>query len=263
MGHGFALFFIVLGLGFVALGLNDSFNSWLDANSTCDSGSCPENSARTTFIFLGVSFIAAGVVSGLVTEFAIRKTRRLLSHVATFSGSEGATLESLGNFLEPFGIDLAASQGGKTSIRSQVSDLRHLRKSEPPSGPEELSAYLKSLGITVDESALRNAHVIDSRRAIRSDDPNQHASQVSPMRADRVRETATILRKRDRGETAGDQRLLELELEVRPPGRVPYRVTVASLVRETLAALLIEGSTLNVRVDPNDDNSVTIDWAEN
>ena len=77
------------------------------------------------------------------------------------------------------------------------------------------------------------------------------------------RETATIVRKHDRGETAGNQRLLELDLEVLPAGRVPYRVKVASLVRSSLAGLLIEGSTLNVRVDPHDRNSVTIDWAEN
>jgi hypothetical protein len=46
-------------------------------------------------------------------------------------------------------------------------------------------------------------------------------------------------------------------------GKAPYRVTVASLVRESLVSLLIEGSSLNVRVNPNDKNDVSIDWGEN
>jgi hypothetical protein len=77
------------------------------------------------------------------------------------------------------------------------------------------------------------------------------------------RESATIVRKKDRGETTGNQRLLELELEVHPVGKVPYRVQLASLVRESLAGLLIEGSNVNVRVDPGNPNNVTIDWSEN
>jgi hypothetical protein len=77
------------------------------------------------------------------------------------------------------------------------------------------------------------------------------------------RERATIVRKRDRGATAGGQRLVEFELEVQPAGKAPYRVEVASLVRESLAGLLIEGSSLNVRVEPTDENRVSIEWGEN
>ena len=92
--------------------------------------------------------------------------------------------------------------------------------------------------------------------------PSAFTSPSAPQSAG-ARETATIVRKKDRGSTAGNQRLLELEIEVTPVGKVPYRVTVPTLVRESLAGLLIEGSSLNVRVDPHDKNNVTIDWSEN
>ena len=56
------------------------------------------------------------------------------------------------------------------------------------------------------------------------------ASTVAPAPEpgpDLVLERASIVRKRDRGATAANQRLLELELEVQPVGGVPYRVKIA------------------------------------
>ncbi|MGE3076852.1 MAG: hypothetical protein AB7N24_07580 [Dehalococcoidia bacterium] len=264
LGHGMGAFFILLGLGFLILGLSDGFTNWLDANSSCQGGNCGEDSVRSTFIILGVCFVGAGLITSLATEYAIRKTRRLVAHMATFPGLDAPTLESIGGFLEPFGIDLSTAQQANTRVDHRVINLRGQRTGKVPTDPEGLGDYLKSLGVSIDPEVLRSA------RVVRSDEPaagsvaaEPAATVVEPRSSDLLRETATIVRKKDRGQTAGDQRLLELELEVTPAGKVPYRVTVASLVRESLTGLLIEGSTLNVRVNPHAPNDVRIDWSEN
>ena len=260
LGHGMAVFFILLGIGFLALGLTDGVTKWLDANSTCQGGNCGEANARSTFVILGVCFIAAGLVTGLATEYAIRKTRRLVAHMATFPGLETPTLESIGGFLEPFGIDLTAAKQANTRVDHRVIDLRGQRSGNVPTDREGLGAYLKSVGVNIDADILRGARVVHAGQPAPAEQP---ATVMEPQSSELLRETATIVRKKDRGQTAGDQRLLELELEVTPAGKVPYRVTVASLVRESLTGLLIEGSTLNVRVNPHAPNDVRIDWSEN
>ncbi len=263
LGHGMAVFFILLGIGFLALGLTDAVTNWLDANSTCQSGNCGDQSARSTFVILGVCFIASGLITGLAIEYAIRKTRRLVAHMATFPGLGTPTLESLGDFLEPFGIDLSAAQQANTRVNHRVIDLRGQRTGKVPTDPEGLGAYLKSVGVNIDAETLRGAHVVHAGQSTLDAPAEPPPTVLEPSNSELLRETAIIMRKRDRGETAGNQRLLELELEVTPAGRVPYRVTVATLVRESLTGLLIEGSTLNVRVSPHSPNAVTIDWAEN
>jgi hypothetical protein len=121
--------------------------------------------------------------------------------------------------------------------------------------------------VRIDEDVLRHATVVEDGEVVRA---GTHLAQSAAgavaqpaPESELRRERATIVRKKDRGATAGGQRLVEFELEVQPAGRVPYRVDVASLVRESLAGLLIDGSTLNVRVDPANENAVTIDWGEN
>ncbi|MEO8541655.1 MAG: hypothetical protein ABI577_18085 [bacterium] len=276
MGHGMGILFMVLGLGFIVAGLSHGLTDWLDTNSTCQYGECSgaTSGARTTFLIMGVSFFAGGLLTSVVTEFAIRKTQKVMAQVTTFA-AEPHTPENLSEFLHNFGIDVDLSKANINVQQPAVYDLRGLRHGATvPTDPAGLSDYLKSRGVTIDENLLRNASVISQgqiiqssplavRAASSSDPASMFAAPVATSSDAGTRETATIVRKNDRGATAGNQRLLELEIEVTPVGKVPYRVTVASLVRESLAGLLIEGSSLNVRVNPNDKNDVTIDWGEN
>ena len=273
LGHGTALLFIAMGLGFVALGLNERFGSWLDANSACNGGSCPDGAVRTTFLILGISFIAVGVIISVAVEFALRKTSRILSRVSAVPVaaspvtsspvSAAPTIETIGELLESRGIHLSESLGELASIRPQVIDLRGQRSGGAPADPVAIGDYLKMFGISVDPAKLRNAQIIGGSDLVQAETLASVPPEFAPPAANLLRETATIVHKRDRGETVGNQRLLELELEVTPIGRVPYRVTVASLVRESLAGLLIEGATVNVRVDEHNPDAVTIDWSEN
>lgn len=273
-GHGFGLFFMVLGAGFLAVALNDGWANWLDENSTCTGGACSNDSAKGTFLLMGVSFIATGLISSVATEFGVRKTRGMLrSFTAGSADGSMDTIQGISDFLAPLGISIDPAANADVSVQQRTIDLRGQRRGrEVPTDPAGLSEYLKSVGVNIDEDALRNATVVDSRAGggepiapVRASSPSaaQERSFDASTSDDLRRERATIVRKKDRGETAGDQRLVEFELEVQPAGKVPYRVQIASLVRESLAGLLIEGSTLNVRVDPHDENRVTIDWSEN
>ncbi len=114
---------------------------------------------------------------------------------------------------------------------------------------ERLRALLTPLGVDLATAA--------------SAEPVAGAPAAGGSHGTAERLSATILQKTDRGPVAGGQRLLEFELEVRPPVEPPYRVTVASLVRESLAGLLIEGSSLAVRAEQGNPEQVTIDWSEN
>lgn len=265
-GHGFGLFFMVLGGIFLAVALDGEWSNWLDENSTCNGGACADGTAKTTFLIVGVSFVATGLISSVVTEFAVRKTRSILGSVVS-AASDGSleSSESIAQFLEPFGIEIDPSADAPVNVSHRTIDLRGQRSGDVPRDPAGLSAYLKSVGVSIDEDLLRNATIVDSggRGSAYASSPVAAAAPSTADSAELRRESATIVRKRDRGETAGDQRLLELELEVQPAGKVPYRVEIASLVRESLADLLIEGATLNVRVDPSDENRVTVDWGEN
>lgn len=267
IGHGMGGFFMLLGAVFLVLALNDNFLDSLTASGNCASGDCGEDSVRTTFLILGASFLVTGAITSLGTELAIRKTRRLVQHVTEFRQSGSLdSMEGLSEFLKPFGVSLDPGSNANINVERRTIDLRGQRSGDVPSDPAGLSAYLKSMGVSLDEDVLRNARVVRDGQVV-----SQGQAQVAgasgsgtvPLRDESRRETARIVRKRDRGATAGNQRLVEFDLEVTPAGKVPYQVQVASLVRESLASLLIEGSTLNVRVDPTDPNAVTIDWSEN
>jgi len=253
--------FIALGALLLAAGLNESWLESLVGTQGCSVGRCPADDARPTFVIMGVSFLAVGLVTSLVTEFALRKTQRLMAQVSSFSTGEAQTGESLANFLGEFGINIDPNRANM-SVNERTIDLRGQHSGDVPTDPAGLSRYLQERGITIDEDALKNATIVDTGRSTENRLPAE-TTPFAESSSDLLRERATIVQKRDRGPAAGGQRFVEFELEVTPSGKPPYRVTVASLVRESLAALLIEGASLNVRVDPVNDNDVTINWGEN
>ena len=265
-GHGLGVFFILMGVGFVVAAMS-GVSDWLDENSTCTyGGSCPDSS-RNAFLIIGASFVGAGLFTSLLTELVIRKTQGMMSRISTFA-TTAPTSETVADFLDDFGIKIDPGHDSNVNVQHQAIDLRGQRTGEVPTDPAGLNNYLKSFGINISDALLGNATVVEGGRAVQQGTPAAGQPVTAPLTGsptatESKRERATIVRKHDRGETAGNQRLLELELEVTPVGGVPYRVTVASLVRESLAGLLIEGSTLNVRVDSRDSNAVTIDWSEN
>jgi hypothetical protein len=128
--------------------------------------------------------------------------------------------------------------------------MARIATARPLDSTESIAGFLKPFGIELSGATLRDPATTGM------------AAQLAAPSAPR-RERATIIRKHDRGATAGQQRLVEFELEVAPASAAPYRVTVASLVRESLVGLLVEGGTLTVRVDQDDRENVTIDWTEN
>lgn len=274
IGHGLGGFFMLFGLIFLVLGANDAFTSMFDGGFACSGSSCASDSVRTTFLTLGASFFFGGLLTSVITEFSVRKTRKLVSSVSAFATHPGDT-EGLSELLHGFGIDMDLSRANVSVERPLALDLRGQRHGAVPTDPAGLSDYLKSLGVNIDEDVLRRATVVRGGQVVQPGSPVVTTAgpaavagaaemfQAPVTSAEGTRETATIVRKTDRGRTAGNQRLLELEIEVTPVGKVPYRVTVASLVRESLVSLLIEGSSLNVRVNPNDKNDVSIDWGEN
>ena len=274
IGHGLGGFFMLFGLIFLVLGANDAFTSMFDGGFACSGSSCASDSVRTTFLTLGASFFFGGLLTSVITEFSVRKTRKLVSSVSAFATHPGDT-EGLSELLHGFGIDMDLSRANVSVERPLALDLRGQRHGAVPTDPAGLSDYLKSLGVNIDEDVLRRATVVRGGQVVQPGSPVVTTAgpaavagaaemfQAPVTSAEGTRETATIVRKTDRGATAGNQRLLELEIEVTPVGKAPYRVTVASLVRESLVSLLIEGSSLNVRVNPNDKNDVSIDWGEN
>jgi len=274
IGHGLGGFFMLFGLIFLVLGANDAFTSMFDGGFTCSGSNCASDSVRTTFLTLGASFFFGGLLTSVITEFSVRKTRKLVSSVSAFATHPGDT-EGLSELLHGFGIDMDLSRANVSVERPLALDLRGQRHGAVPTDPAGLSDYLKSLGVNIDEDVLRRATVVRGGQVVQPGSPVVTTAgpaavagaaemfQAPVTSAEGTRETATIVRKTDRGATAGNQRLLELEIEVTPVGKAPYRVTVASLVRESLVSLLIEGSSLNVRVNPNDKNDVSIDWGEN
>lgn len=267
IGHSMGLFFVVLGAGFLALALSNGFIDAIAGTGNCSTFSCADSGARGTFLIVGVSFIAGGLVTSVLTEWSVRKVARIMRGVSEFTTSGAETPEALNHILKDFGISLDPASKARVNVQTRTIDLRSERRSrDVPTTPGGLSDYLKSVGVSIDPDLLSRAKIVRT-----GDQPGEQAGAASgaaqPERtrdeSELRRERATIVRKKDRGETTGEQRLLELEIEVQPVGRVPYRVQLASLVRGSLASLLIEGSNLNVRVDPANENDVTIDWSEN
>jgi hypothetical protein len=270
IGHGIGGLFMALGVLFLVLAYTDPVTTYVDSHSTCAYGSdCASSSVSGTFLFIGIGFFLSGLFASVITEFAIRKTRRLMSSVATFTANPPQNMAQVGDFLHECGIDLQNTPGV-----ASLANIPLQTSVERPVDAAGLSSYLKQFGVSIDEERLKHATILQGGTVINAGSASPAPSSPQPAAApspvsmfgnttDLQRISATIVRKKDRGETTGNQRLLELELEVHPVGKVPYRVQLASLVRESLAGLLIEGSNVNVRVDPGNPNNVTIDWSEN
>ena len=75
-----------------------------------------------------------------------------------------------------------------------------------------------------------------------------------------VAATASVTAARTTGATVNMQTVYELDLLLFLPGRPPMPATVQEMLDPMSAARAVPGSTLQVKVDPNDVSSVWIDW---
>jgi hypothetical protein len=73
--------------------------------------------------------------------------------------------------------------------------------------------------------------------------------------------TATVAAVRQGGGMVNYEPLVELDLTVIVPGNPPYPVTVKQAVPPTQLAMVQPGASLKVKVDPNELNTVWIDFA--
>lgn len=69
---------------------------------------------------------------------------------------------------------------------------------------------------------------------------------------------AKVLATRDAGMHVNLQPLVEIDLLVQPTGRAPYPVTIRQVVPHALLGMLVAGSTLPVRIDPNSRETVIL-----
>ncbi len=69
---------------------------------------------------------------------------------------------------------------------------------------------------------------------------------------------ATIREMRDTGLTVNEMPEIELDLDVRVPGRDEYRVTHRQIMAHSTLGQLKPGSTIPVHVDPQDQDSLMI-----
>lgn len=257
----FSAVFLLSGAAMLLVAMNDDWVGEIDSGATCASGADCGGSVRSTLLIVGGSFTATGLFSGALTYYIARRARRWVTHLATAQPLDST--ENITAFLKPFGIDLSRANLSSATVTEPTVNLRPEIRVEPggerltPEEAARVSDALRPLGINLDPGALRSAG-----DAAVSTSRSSAASDEAPPSALR-RERATILRKHDRGATAGQQRLVEFELEVTPATSPPYRAVVASLVRESLVGLLVEGGMLTVRVDPYDRENVSIDWSEN
>ena len=170
------ILFMGLGLLFLVAALNDSLTGWIDANSTCTSGNCGTSSVRMTFMILGASFFAGGLLTSVITEFAIRKTQKVMADVTTFAASPHSP-ENLSQFLSNLGLDIDTSKANISVERPVNLDLRGLRNgNDVPTDPAGLSSYLKSLGISIDEERLKHASIFSGGQQIQTPTASQDVS---------------------------------------------------------------------------------------
>lgn len=72
--------------------------------------------------------------------------------------------------------------------------------------------------------------------------------------------TARVLGVRDTGATLNDHPVCEVQLEVTVPGQAPYAATITQAIPRMQAPMLQAGTSLAVKVDPADRDSVVLDW---
>ena len=70
---------------------------------------------------------------------------------------------------------------------------------------------------------------------------------------------ATVVATRDTGGMVNMQPIVEIDLTVLPDGLPPYPVTIRQTISPIHMATIQPGSSLSVKVDPNDPSSVFID----
>ena len=72
--------------------------------------------------------------------------------------------------------------------------------------------------------------------------------------------TATILQAQDTGVAVGTNRLFSVQMNVNVPGRAAYQETSAAMVPPEDAAKIVAGATVPVKVSPDNQNLVMIQW---
>jgi hypothetical protein len=70
---------------------------------------------------------------------------------------------------------------------------------------------------------------------------------------------ATVVATRDTGGMVNMQPIVELDLTILPDGLPPYPVTIRQTISPIHMSTIQPGSSLSVKVDPNDPSSVYID----
>lgn len=73
--------------------------------------------------------------------------------------------------------------------------------------------------------------------------------------------TAVIAEVRQSGGMVNHQPMVEIDLNVMREGMPPYPVTVKQVIEQIYLPKAIAGASVNVKVDPSDQNTVWIDWA--
>lgn len=255
----FSAVFLISGLAMLFVASNDGWVRTIDEGSTCANGNDCGN-ARVTLLILGGSFTATGVFSLFLTFYVAKRVHRWPARLPSVRPLD--TTGDMASLLESFGIEIPRGDPAKARFTENTITFPPEVRIEPGSArltleqAARVSDALRPLGIDLQPEVLVGGSMGDGED---QRTPGAGPPAVAGLRPER----ATILRKYDRGATAGQQRLIEFELEVTPASAAPYRVTVASLVRESLVGLLVEGGTITVRVDPRDPQNVTIDWSEN
>jgi hypothetical protein len=72
--------------------------------------------------------------------------------------------------------------------------------------------------------------------------------------------TATVVAVRQGAAMVNFQPMVDIDLTVMTPGGMPYPATVAQIVQQVHLARLTPGSTLKVKVDPANPQSIWIDF---
>jgi hypothetical protein len=72
--------------------------------------------------------------------------------------------------------------------------------------------------------------------------------------------TAQVNAARDAGAMVNMQPMMEIDLLVLPEGRPPYPVTVRQVVPMAQIGRVAPGTRLSVRIDPEDQSAIWVDW---
>lgn len=72
---------------------------------------------------------------------------------------------------------------------------------------------------------------------------------------------ATVKQARNTGMVAGSAAVVDLDLEITVPGKPTYSFTTRESVHPSALGMLLPGTNLKVRVDPDNTLEVAVDWA--